>query len=360
MLFKKNRYLPLSFTKIKKIFVIRTDGLGDIVMSTPIFKALRDIFPYSHITLLSASWSKYLVEAMPTFDEIIYFDVPWIVKGNKILFKGLYQTIIKLRNKNIDLAIDLRGDFRNNILMILCGAKYRVGFGITGCDFLLTHIATCYENHHPANMGQSLIDYINPENKEKYKMSLWVTEEAKKFVVEFLNQNRINYSSNDNLIVIIHPAARWYGREWTIEGYAEIADKLIKEYNAKVIFTGSPDEIELTESIANLMKYKPIIATGKTSLQQLLALLERSNLFIGVDSGPMHMATAMGNKVIALFGAARPEAVGPYGDGHIVVTKQNEFPCSPCAQSVCKRSNDNCMKAITVEEVWNAIEKQVK
>ncbi len=165
---------------------------------------------------------------------------------------------------------------------------------------------------------------------------------------------------NHHPIVIIHPGARWLGRCWTAEGHAQIADRLINEYNANVIITGSHDELQLVEHIVNLMMYKPIVAAGKTSLGQLLALLEKSDFFIGVDSGSMHMAVAMGINVIALFGAARPEAVGPYGDEHIVVTKQHLFPCSPCSQTVCKRKEQNCMQAITVEEVWKAVEVQME
>lgn len=356
--FHEQEELPLK--EIKKILVIRIDGLGDVVMSTPAFKALRDTFLYSHITFLAASWSKDLVEVIPTFNETIYFDAPWVVKEQKKKIIKLLRLVKKLRREKFDLAIDLRGDFRNNILMFVCKAKYRVGFNITGCHFLLTHVIPCDENHHPVKMALSLAEYLNRENKEKYKMCLWIRKEDQDFAAEFLSKNDLNDSSGDKLVIVIHPAAKWYGRQWTIEGYAAIADRLIKKYGAKVIFTGSSDEIELTQNIVNGMRYKPIIATGQTTLRQFLALLERSDLFIGVDSGPMHMATAMGTKVVAFFGPARPEAIGPYGDGHIMVTKQGEFTCSPCAQTVCKRTDYSCMKAITEEEVWKAVETQVK
>ena len=354
----KQKELPIG--RIRKILIVRIDGLGDIVMSTPAFRALRNIFCDSYITLLSANWSKALVEVMPIFDEIIYFDAPWLVKRKRKKIRRIVGIIRKLRKENFDLFIDLRGDFRNNILMFFCKAKYRVGFHITGCHFLLTHVVPCDENHHPVKMALSLVEYLNQENKEKYKMSLWVKEEDRKATAELLRKEGTNDISGDKLVIVIHPAARWRGRQWTMEGYAEIADRLIEEYQAKVIFTGSPNEIKFTLDIANLMKNKSIVATGKTTLRQFLCLLERSHLFIGIDSGPMHMATAMGTKVIALFGAARSEAVGPYGKEHIVITKQDNFLCSPCAQVVCKRPNNSCMKAITADDVWNAVENQIK
>lgn len=349
----------LSIEKIKKILVVRIDRLGDIAMSTPAFKAIRNVFPHSHITLLAARMSRDLVEVMPTFDRIIYFDALWVVKKQGGAIKRLLKTIKKLRREEFDLAVDLRGDFRNNILMFFCNAKYRIGYDITGSQFLLTDVVPLGENHHPVNMGFSLIQYLSPQNKKNYKMSLWVTQSDRKLAAQFLNQNNLT-NGNHDLIVIIHPGARWYGRRWTIEGYAEIADGLIEEYGAKVIFTGSCDESKLTQDIVSLMRCKPIIATGKISLRQFLVLLERSNVFIGVDSGPMHMAAAMGTKVIALLGPARVEAIGPYGNGHVVITKQDDFTCSPCAQTICKRYGSSCMQAIRVEEVWQAVESLMR
>jgi len=350
--FHEQRELPLK--EIKKILIIRTDGLGDVVMSTPAFSALRDIFPQSNITLLAGSWSKNLVEAMPTFDRIIYFDMPWIVKRQRKKLTKLFKIIKKLRTENFDLIIDIRGDFRNNIFMYLCNGKYRVGFNITGCNFLLTHVVPIDENH-PVNASLSLINFLKPENMKEYTLNLWITKEDRDFADLFLGENGIN----NNIVVIIHPGTKWYGRRWKAERYAKIADSLIEKYSAKVILAGSSSELELIRNIANLMKRAPIKAAGKTSLRQFLALLKKSDLFIGLDSGPMHMAAAMGVKVVALFGPARTDAVGPWGNGHIVVTHQKDFTCSPCAQTVCKRPDNSCMDAIKVDEVWEVVEQQI-
>jgi len=353
----RRKELPLK--NIKKILVIRIDGLGDVVMSTPAFKGIREIFSNAHITLLTATWSKELVEVMPTFDELIYFDAPWIVKKQKGKLINLFKIVKKLRIEKFDLAIDLRGDFRNNILMYFCNRKNRIGFNITGCDFLLNHVVPIGENHHLVNASLSLINYLKPKNIKEYTLNLWTTKEDRDFIDHFLRENGINSNKVSNIIVIIHPGARWYGRRWKAERYAQIADSLIEKYDARVILGGSSSDFELIRDIASLMKHIPIEAAGKTSLRQFLALLEKSDLFIGLDSGPMHMATAMGTKVVALFGPARPEAVGPWGNGHIVITHQKDFACSPCAQTVCKRPYDSCMQAITVEEVWAAVQEQI-
>jgi len=340
------------------MLIIRTDGLGDVTMSTPAFKALRDIFSNAHIVLLAGRWSRELVEVMPSFNEVIYFDAPWVAKENKD-FKEFIRTVKYLRSEKFDLVIDLRGDFRNIVLMYLLNIKHRLGFNITGCDFLLTQVIPCSNNHHPVNLCLSLIEHFIPEDKQKYDLSLEVTEADQKFVEVFLNQNNIAYGKNEDLIVVIHPGAKWYGRRWKAKCYAQIADSLIEKYNAKVIITGGPKDFESIQNIKNIMKYVPLITPQNSSLRHFLALLGKSSLFIGVDSGPMHMAAAMKVKVVAILGPALSEAVGPYGKEHIVVTKQQDYSCSPCSQTRCKVPDNNCVEAVTVEEVWEAVELQI-
>ncbi len=349
----------LEFNRIRKMLIIRTDQIGDVTKSTPAFKALRDIFTDAHIVLLAGSWSKEIVEVMPSFNEVIYFDAPWIVRENKDI-KGLLGMVKYLRSEKFDLVIDLRGDFRNIILMYLLNIKHRLGFNITGCDFLLTHVIPCSDNHHPVNLCLSMIEHFIPKDKQKYNLSLEFTEADQKFVEVFLNQNNIAYGKNEDLIVVIHPGARWYGKRWKAECFSQIADSLIERYKAKVIIAGGPKDFELTQNIKNNMKYVPVITPQNLSLRHFLALLGKSSLFIGVDSGPMHMATAMNVRVVAILGPALSEAVGPYGKEHIVVTKQQNYPCSPCSQTRCKMPDNNCVEAVTVEEVWEAVEVQIE
>jgi lipopolysaccharide heptosyltransferase II len=349
----------LLLDKIKKILVIRIDFLGDVTMSTPAFKAIRKIFPTSNITFLGASLSKELVEVMPIFDKIIYFDAPWLVKNKNNKLTRLLQTINKLRRERFDLAIDLRGDFRNNILMYISNIGCRLGFSITGCDFLLTDTVPCRSSHHVVNLCLDLIEYLNPKANEEHNLSLWVTKDDREFATNFFKYNYIDHNKNGDIVVIIHPGASWNGREWKVEKYAKVADRLIEKYKAKVILSGGPNDYRLVNDIENYMRHF-VIKADKTSIRQFLALLEKSNLFIGSDSGPMHMATAMGIKVVALFGPALPEAVGPWGNGNIVLAHSSEFACSPCSQTVCKESKNSCMDAIQVNEVHEAAEIQMK
>ncbi|MEE9543698.1 MAG: glycosyltransferase family 9 protein [Thermodesulfobacteriota bacterium] len=350
----------LDTSRIKKILLVRIDGLGDVVMSTPVFGPIRGLFPDAHITLLTGSWSKGLVEVIPDLDEIIYFDAPWMVKGRDEKRQSLLSVAKRLRGEGFDLAIDFRGDFRNNILMYLSNATYRLGFNITGCGFLLTHVVPCSDDHHSTKMCISMIKYLNPGDDKEHRLSLWTTEEDREYAANLLKKAGVCPSEDASPVVIIHPGAKWYGRCWMPERYAEIADRLVEKYGARVLLSGAPADAELTGSIAKMMKHKAILTAGRTSLRQFLALLDKSFLLSGVDSGPMHMAVAMRTRMVALFGPTSSEAWGPSGDEHTVVTRQNDFTCSPCAQTRCSVPEDNCMMAITTEDVWGAVRRQME
>ncbi len=346
---------PLDAGSIRNVLIIRADGLGDLVMTTPLLAKLRQIFPNSRINLMAAHASRELVEVMPVFDKVFYFDLPWFFKSQKQWLRKLFEFASEMRKERFDLTVDVRGDFRNNILMYFFGARYRLGFGTTGCDFLLTHVVPLPVNSHMGAAGAAIIKYLNPNDHGQNNLKLWITDEDRDFSERLLRASGIDPARKDRPVVTIHPGAKWDGRKWSPENYARIADSLIDRYDAAVILAGSIGDVDFVRRITSSMKSKPIEVVGTTSLRQLLALCEKSDLFLGVDSGPVHMAAAMGTKVLALFGPARREAVGPLGANSTVITRQDDFECCPCAQIECERPGNSCMQAISVDDVWSRI-----
>jgi ADP-heptose:LPS heptosyltransferase len=153
-------------------------------------------------------------------------------------------------------------------------------------------------------------------------------------------------------LVVINPVARWKTKLWDEEKFARLADRLITERRAVVIFTGSPDDRAITERILGMMRENALNWAGETTLRELAALASLADLFITTDTGPMHLAAAAGARVVALFGPTAPWRTGPYGPGHVVV--RNGRACSPCFRRTCD-DGVRCMEEMTVEEVMEKI-----
>ena len=357
---KREHTESIKLEKVKKILVIRLDFIGDMTVSTAGFKAIREFFPHAEITLLAANLTRNIVEVMPFFDRIHYFDAPWMVRNGKNKLQTLLAAIQQIKAEHYDMSIDMRGDFRHNILMYLSKPTHRLGFGITGCDFLLTHPIPSGSNHHMVNLCNDLIHYLCPESKKNYTPSLEITGQDKKkarMIIDHLNNNTFHTQSP---IVVIHPGSSWPGRNWRSERFASVADRLIDKYNAKILLAGSASDKKIAREIALNMKNDSMIIAGKTSIREFVGVLEQSDVFLGLDSGPTHIASATGTKLVALYGPALPDAVGPCGSDHIVLSHHKDFPCSPCDQRVCEKSGHSCMDAIQVDEVFDAVSRQIE
>jgi len=151
----------------------------------------------------------------------------------------------------------------------------------------------------------------------------------------------------------------WRSRRWFPERFSELADRIIKKYGYDVVFIGGPPagspEAGTVDKVLKNMKNKAYDLSGKFTLKQLCVLLKSSKMFVGNEAGPMHLACALGTPVLAIIGPTNPERTGPFGDRFIIVRKNVD--CAPCKQRNCKKLE--CMKLITVEEVWRTFEKNI-
>jgi ADP-heptose:LPS heptosyltransferase len=157
-------------------------------------------------------------------------------------------------------------------------------------------------------------------------------------------------------IVYANPAARWATKYWTIQGWADLADLLLENRTARVVFSGSPSDVDYITEITKRMKHHPISAAGKVNLSEAVALLEVSDAYIGVDSGPMHISAFTGTPVIALFGPTDPAKVGPYGDGHLIIMSDG-VDCLACRKRSC--SDRQCLEGITGQMVYSELKRHL-
>ena len=183
----------------------------------------------------------------------------------------------------------------------------------------------------------------------------FTTSREQSYIADLFQEHGLKKS---DFLVVINPGGNWDLKRWPKENFAQLADRLIKDYQAKVLLTGAKKDLSLAQDIAALMKGRPIILCGKTSLGQLAALMENVNLVISNDSGPMHIALSQKARVIALFGPTSCKITGPYGQNNYLVIQKDVGCKVPCYQLNCR--NNRCMKAISVDEVLQAAAESKK
>ncbi|MCK4521242.1 MAG: glycosyltransferase family 9 protein [Nanoarchaeota archaeon] len=340
--------------KIKKILIINSGYIGDSILSIPLINNLRNCCKDAKISLVINPKFIDLWKNNKNIDNIILYDAPWIryKKGFNIKDILTYLKFIKkIRKQRFDLAIDTRGDFRNNLLFLyLSGAKQRIGFGYTGGSYFLTKNVKYKQGIHEVEKNLSLLKAINCPIKETIP-ELDVKKQDITKIKRILAKNKINKR------IVINPFAGYPSKEWPLEKFAELIDNLIKKYKTKIIIIGGSNDIQKSESLLQKIqnKDKIINLTGKLKLMQTAALLSLSDLLIGVDSGPMHMASAVGCKTITLIGPTDYRRWGPYGDKkeHIII-KRN-VKCWPCGLLYKCDYDKKCMLSITVEDVLEKV-----
>ncbi|MBI4778727.1 glycosyltransferase family 9 protein [Candidatus Desantisbacteria bacterium] len=336
---------------IKKILVIKLVAIGDLVVALPTLRALKQGFPHAHLALMTTPRVREVVEGCPYIDEIIYYDILGKDKG----ITGLIKLIRILKEKTFDLALELDHYYRiTSLITYSAGIKNRAGFDLPGQGRrgLVTIKSPYLTDRHEIEAFLEMAKAVGAKNTLAELVPIWTSQEDEKYIDSFFKQNKIQ---SDDFVVAIHPGTGPSAtcRRWAARRFADLADWLIREYKAKVIFTGAPSEVDLVNNILAFMQEKPIVAAGKTSLKQLAQIARRCGLFISVDTGPLHVAAAMGTRVIGLYGPNIPSKWGPYGEGHLTVYKQ--LPCSPCTRQylgqVSRCQNPVCMEQITVEDV---------
>jgi len=331
---------------MKRILIVNVNWRGDVLFSTLFIRAIRKQYPNSFIACLVVSRCAPILENSPHLNEVIIFEELTRHRG---LF-GKLKLIGLLRSKRFDAAFLLHRSFTRALICCLAGISERVGYYTKKRAMLLTKaIPVPTEQLHKVeyflNIARAL--RIKVENKD---YEFFLSQQDKDYVSNLFQENGLKES---DFLVVINPGGNWDLKRWPQENFARLAQRLIKERNARVIITGAKSDLGLARNIAALMKSAPLVLCGQTSLGQLAALMAKVNLVISGDSGPMHIAVTQKTGVIALFGPTSPEITGPYGSGNYTIIQKDVGCERPCYRLDC--ADNRCMKAISVEEVLEAI-----
>ena len=345
----KNYNQALSMTKNKRILVVEVNWLGDVLFSTAALRWLRRQYPESFIACLLHSRCKEVLAGNPYIDELIILDEEKAHRGTR----GKRELIKTIRARRFDTVYFFHRSFTRVLICYLAGIPHRIGYARLKSKFLLTQALTPPEGRiHRAAYFMYVAAGKLITDKEHLRGDFFVDEKDGVFVRGLLEKE--NVAENDS-VVVMHSAGNWPPKRWPQHLLAALADLLIERYGCRVVFSGSEKEQQLITEIVAMMKQKPINFCGKTSLKQLGALFKRADLCISADSGPLHIAVALGRPTVALFGPTDQEITGPLA-GKDVSVLQKDVGCEiPCYNLECK--DNRCMAAISVADVIGCIEK---
>lgn len=355
MFIKGNNSIPKN---IRNILLIQLGDIGDMVLSFPCVRALRENFPQANIVVAVREKAKELIEDCKWATDVI------AINNNK---KRWYQEIayqkdffLRLRKFHFDLAIDMRTGTRGAILAFLSGARQKIGF---------------YDKNGKLWRNRVFTNLYKPEKKPGRHLTEYYQEPLNAFNLATKNiwpeldvplerqQSTTALFKKENIpsslpVIAVQPFSLWQYKEWGISKYIQLINWIVAEYEVSVIIVGSPVERTRAAKIAGMCGNGVYNLAGETSIGMLVAVLKACRLFIGADSSGVHISAAVGTPTVSIFGPAATFAWAPKGKEHCVV--QKKLPCVPCNLKGCQGSGiSRCLEELTVEEVIPVVKGQI-
>ena len=332
-----------------RILVTQTGGwIGDMILLTPALRALKRACPQSHLTLLIRPLVANLMETCPYVDEVIID-----TKGNGVdRARGFLQLVRRVRRGRFNLAVVLHPtSFRNALIPFLAGIPLRVGSNVGGRGILLSKSCTDDTTVHEVDRYLRVLQLINIDDPAA-GLEFWHTDADRRAVHQLLGGYNVG---PEDRIIGINLGTTWGTKSWALDRFADVIAEIQLRFEGAIVLTGSSSEVGLGKALQELIKTEVINLIGKTTILQLGALIERCNLYLTCDSGPMHIAAAVGTPTIALFGPTNPQRHRPYGEGHHVIEK--DVSCRPCYKRTCMRTDapSLCMTEIQALDVVERI-----
>ncbi len=332
---------------LPRILLVKLSSFGDVIHALPTLEALRNLYPQGQITWLVEEAFVPLIAGHPALDEV--WGVPRVRPGQEMgrdQVLRLLRLLRRVRASRFDLVIDLQGLLKSALWVALARSPRKVGYDRTR---ELSYLALTERIPPYDPEAHAVWRYLNvarhlgaPPTLPRFRLGLTPA------LPDFL-------ASGDRPWVVLHPGARWATKLWPAAGWAQLGDWLSREKGLGVIITGSAADQELADQIITRMREQALNLAGRTSLPELAGVMQKARLAITADTGPMHLAAALGTKVVAIFGPTSPGRTGPFGPGHRVVRLGLE--CSPCFQRHCPEPR--CLLELAPDAVLAAVEKSL-
>lgn len=318
---------------IKNILVFSFSFIGDATLSTVVIAPLRRHFPDAQISLLVGTRAFHLLAGDPSIDNVLVYDN----RSEHVGWRGKCQLISSLRSRQFDLIINLRDSLWSRFVG---GAHW--GMARRSSE---THAV----NRYLEVLRRHGVDTVGA------RPQLQFTDQEIADRDRFLSENTI---TPNRPIVGIHPGGNWRYKLWEPTNFARTANLLRDRWNAQIMLFAGPDEFSLQAQVAESLSLEPVVVNNR-NLRQVAALIEACDVYLGNDTGPMHIAAAVGTSVVAIFGSTNHHRSGPYGEGHIVVRSELDLGCNPCHPGKdpggCGAESCAVVDAVTVQQVFQRL-----
>ncbi len=351
------------FEEVKSIVVIKLRHIGDVLLTVPVFRALREHFPQARIAALVNSGTEEVIVGNPLVDEIVLFDRTIKRRNPAQRYLCELSFLRQLRQHHFDMAVSLTSGDRSAVIAYFSGARYRIAYdpgakGLFGKRYLYTHRAKLRKRgEHSVIKNLDVIAQFGITTDD-LSVDFHIPEEARTSMMRILAEHGVSVADR---VVHVHPTSRWLFKCWKDSFMAEVI-RWFTDRGMKVIVTSSPDkgELERVRAILSLCDLKEELSrnhlvdlSGKITIKQLAAVSQRSVLFFGVDTAPMHIAAAVGTPVVALFGAGQ-QNWRPWGEGHCIITSEALPRQSISREEWVKRN----LERITPQDVVAELERR--
>jgi lipopolysaccharide heptosyltransferase II len=349
---------PVLSESIRRILICRLDLMGDLVFTRPLIVAIRDRYPDAAITLLTLPYTAPLAASYPELDHIVTVDtnrirtVPGLV--NLETWKQYLGVARLLRQQHFDLGISVCGRMAS-LCVCLAGTRWSMGYAEEAYPFVLDEIAPggrYRERKHEVEYVRSLADVAGADAAPD-SLNLTVSVEAATSLARLLLT--LGVREDDSLIVIHAGAVNGSAKRWPPRYWAQFAERIALRTGAKVLLAGAASDESIARDVLDCSLAPILSLVGRTSIPVLVALIARADLVATGDSGPLHLAVALGRPLVAAYGPTDPQVHGPFHPAGPVRILRADIPCSPCysmaASAECPLGDPICMRLVTVDQM---------
>jgi lipopolysaccharide heptosyltransferase II len=342
-----------------RVLCVRLDALGDVLMTTPAICALKESTPGRHITLLTSPAGAAVARLVPEIDEVLVYEAPWMKATPSRASSGMDRSFVEnLRQGRFDAAIIFTVYSQNPLpaalYCYLADTPLRLAHCRENPYQLLTDWVPdpepCLSSRHETRRQLELVAAVGCRTARE-RLSLRVPPQAHDRVKQLLYEFGLEEGP---AWILIHPGASAPSRRYPPELFAEVADRLILQCGGQIVFTGTADERDLVHQVQGLMTLPSHSLAGCLDLGELAALIEQAPLLIANNTGPVHVAAAVGTPVVVLYALTNPQHT-PWMVPHRVLSY--DVPCRYCYKSVCPEGHHHCLRLVSPQEVVNAAQE---